>query len=166
MKWRTREDLVAEVAEVGDTVYVKPLVHVLQHNRVPLVRVQEFLGLSADKVTVLHFDLELPVGQYTSAFGGRSKNNVALKIAADSLKEDGFGRFGLGVADPQGSDFQHLFAQGFRGVERQHLARYFLANRLRDEHFAAMRSSMLERLARDLTGSTRAGSIFDTAQRI
>jgi hypothetical protein len=44
VQWRLREDLSAEVCEAGDTVYVKPLVHLLKDNRVPLLRVKEFLG--------------------------------------------------------------------------------------------------------------------------
>jgi hypothetical protein len=50
VKWRVRDDLLSQVAEVGDTVYVRPLVHILEHNAIPLVRVQEFLGLAAEKV--------------------------------------------------------------------------------------------------------------------
>jgi hypothetical protein len=49
-KWRKREDLCCEVAELGDTVYVRPLVHVMEHNVVPLVRVQQFLDMPIEKV--------------------------------------------------------------------------------------------------------------------
>ncbi len=46
----------------------------------------------------MHYDSELELGKYTMAFGGRTRNNEALKIAAAALKEEGFGRLGLGVA--------------------------------------------------------------------
>lgn len=100
-------------------MYVKPLVHILEHNAVPLLRVKEFLDLGSDKVTVIHYDADLPVGEYSNSFGGRTKNNAALKMAAASLKEEGFGRVGLGVADENVEEdrFEGLFTMGFRGVD-------------------------------------------------
>jgi peptidyl-tRNA hydrolase len=53
------------------------------------------------QVTIVHYDSELELGKYTMAFGGRTRNNEALKIAAAALKEEGFGRLGLGVAKGQ-----------------------------------------------------------------
>ena len=168
IKWRQRDDLMAEVAEVGDTVYVKPMVHIVEHNAVPLVRVKEFLGLRSSKVTVMHYDAELPVGQYSSSFGGRTKNNAALKMAAAALREEGFGRLGLGVADGEGDEdrFQGLFTLGFRGVQLEHMDQWWLANRLREESFDVIRQDIIRRVARDLTGNARAGSIYDPTHRL
>lgn len=51
--WQHRADLLADVAEVGDTVYVRPAVHIVEHNRLPLERVRDFLGLPVDKVRLV-----------------------------------------------------------------------------------------------------------------
>ena len=164
-RWRRRDDLLAEVAEVGDTVYVKPLVHLLEHNAVPLVRVKDFLGLASSKVTVVHYDAELPVGQWASSFGGRTKNNAALKMAAAALKEEGFGRVGMGVSDEEGA-FEGMFTLGFRGVSTERLSSWWLANRLREEQLERIRGEALDRVARELSGNARAGSVYDTTHRL
>ena len=187
-KWMVREDLVAEVAEVrecvlfcfgpppdcvrrpqmGDTVYVKPMVHVLEHNAVPLRRVREFLGLPADKVTVLHFDPELSVGQYALSHGGRVRNNAALQMAATALKDEGFSRLALGVANEVISEghIDRLFTLGLRGTSMERLHEVWLANRLPEAAFEVLRTRVVNRLGHELSGSSRSGSIYDTAKRM
>ncbi len=169
---------------MGDTVYVKPMVHVLEHNAVPLRRVREFLGLAADKVTVLHFDAEMSVGQYALSHGGRVRNNPALQMAATALKvsrqclfrfgsflspqEEGFSRLALGVASEVVSDghIDRLFTLGLRGVSMERLQEVWLANRLPEAAFETLRTRVVGRLARELSGSSRAGSIYDTSKRM
>ena len=168
VRWRRRDDLMADVAELGDTVYVKPTVHLLEHNAVSLLRVKNFLGLNSSKVTVLHYDSEMPVGQFASAFGGRTKNNEALKMVAGALKEEGFGRVGLGVAEGQVEEdrFAGLFTLGFRGVPLQHMDRWWLANRMHADQHERIRKDILEQVAVELTGNARAGSVLDKRTRL
>jgi peptidyl-tRNA hydrolase len=109
--WHTRDDLLADVAEVGDTVYARPLVHTMQHNAIPLARVRAFLGLPADKVTIMHHEAQLPVGEFVTSFGGRTKHNVALAVAASALKEEGFSRVGLGVYVKETARTNGMFVQ-------------------------------------------------------
>ena len=64
-------------------------------------------------MTVVHYDSDLELGKFGMSFGGRTRNNEALKICAAALKEEGFGGFcrvlrqpartcGLGVAGIDG----------------------------------------------------------------
>jgi peptidyl-tRNA hydrolase len=184
IKWSRREDLVAEVAEVkktgvcvcvltrggqmGDTVYVKPLVHVLAHNAEPLRRVKDFLGLPSDKVTVVHYDAEMSVGRYALSQGGRVRNNPALDMAANALKEENFGRLAIGVASAVAAEGQveRMFTFGLRGLSMEKLHEFWLANRLPEAALETLRTRVVGRLVRELSGSARQGSIFDTVKRM
>lgn len=154
--------------QVGDTVYVKPMVHILEHNKHPLVRVREFLGLSADKVTVVHYDENLPVGEYVMTFGGRIRNNAALTLTAAALKEEGFGRMGVGVGAPKLRDghLDEIFTLSLKGISMDRMNQFWLANRMPTEAHEHIKTELLERIARDLSGTSRAGSIYDPSLRV
>lgn len=169
VKWRIREDLSAEVCEAGDTVYVKPLVHLLKDNRVPLLRVKEFLGITVDKLTIVHHDPELELGKHTLTLGGRTKHNEFLHEIATRLREEGFARLGmsvpsiglfmvfflndlaclflffaaLGVFDKDLMLKEPLYMQAFRGMSSPRMNSIALANRLKDEHFDMLRETIL-----------------------
>lgn len=130
----------------------------------------------------MHYDSELELGKYTMAFGGRTRNNEALKIAAAALKEEGFGRLGLGVTKGELFDGREIFfplsfvrlslwnlgmfVQGFRGVSESRMQKFWLCNRLPESAFTLLRETVLEKVGRDLTGNTRASSVFDATKRL
>lgn len=56
--------------------------------------------------------------------------------------------------------------QGFRGVADERMNQCWLVNRLRDEHLELIRRDVLDKVAQELSGSTRSGSVFDPANRM
>jgi hypothetical protein len=143
--------------------------------------------LEQAKVTVVHYDSNMEVGKFGLQFGGRTKDNEALKLFAETLKNEGFGRLGLGVATGERFKCKPFFVflffvfvffkkkfffflamlpQGFRGMTEKRMHRIWLCNRLPDSAFDSIRVNVLEKLGRDLSGQAKASSIYDANKRL
>lgn len=114
---------------------------------------------------MVHYDADLALGHHSMSIGGRTKHNLALTTAAAALKAEGFSRVGLGVRSPGVERTPSLFVQGFRGIADERVDQYWLVNRLTDAQLDLMRVP-LAKVAQELAGHTRAGSVFDTAHRM
>jgi peptidyl-tRNA hydrolase len=182
VKWRMREDLMCEVAEVGDSAFVKPIAHTADHNTAALRRVKRFLGLPGDRVTVVHHDTLMPVGEMTNAVGvpqqtagveiheaGVSiEDDGILKMAAKAFPEEQFGRLVIGVASVSDASLMNPLVTCLAGDQPppQRAQRIWMSRPLTPEEQQIIREKVFDRLAREMTGASRRGSIYDPTHRL
>jgi PTH1 family peptidyl-tRNA hydrolase len=123
--WVAKKDLKCHVASatLGDTrvIAIKPSTF-MNLSGEAVQAVAHFYKIPADKIVVVHDELDIPFGQVRLRSGGSSAGHNGLKSVIGAIGE-GFGRIRIGVGpkEPEQMDTADFVLQRFPKDQQSHL---------------------------------------------
>lgn len=118
---RGRCDIVEGRLAGIPTVLAKPKSHVNESGG-PVAAMRDFFKLPAERIVVVHDELDLPYGVLRLKLGGGVAGHNGLKSVAKSLGTRDFHRVRLGIGRPPGRmDPADYVLRDFTGAERREL---------------------------------------------
>jgi len=119
----------------------------------------EAMNLTADEITIVHYDDHVPCGQTRYRTSGLSSPNVAVQSVLDVFRTERLNRVAIGVMSSNDNVFVPTHAQA---GDRRYLKNYeeiWLRNVLIDEERILVDKAS-DRLIEELVKSTNAGNTF------
>ncbi|HPX64309.1 MAG TPA: aminoacyl-tRNA hydrolase [bacterium] len=100
INWRTKKDWSAEVAEIGDSLLVKP--QTMMNNSGKAIRaILDYYNLLAEDLTnillVIHDELDLPTGTTRWSTNSRAAGHNGVQSIIDYLGTQKFNRYRFGI---------------------------------------------------------------------
>jgi len=100
INWRTKKDWLAEIAEVGDTLLVKPQTMMNDSGR-SVRAILDYYNLLADNLNdnllIIHDELDLPLGTARWSVNSRSAGHNGVQSIIDHLSTQNFTRYRIGI---------------------------------------------------------------------
>lgn len=123
--WQEKKDMKCQLAkgQLGDTqvIAIKPTTYMnLSGHAVQLI--SNFYKITADKILVIHDELDIPFGQIRTRLGGGSAGHNGIKSVTSTIgAEYGRIRIGIGPKQPAEIDSADFVLQRFSSEEQKHL---------------------------------------------
>jgi len=95
--WHNVPKVMADIAEDGTLILVKPKTFLTTDNGLSLYRTLRTFATSPDRVTVVYAEAMNPIATMHVTFGGRTSHNSGLESLYQRLRTEKFGRLGIGV---------------------------------------------------------------------
>lgn len=99
-RWRTRKELKAEIAKIGDLVLAKPLV-AMNASGITVKKLIAKYQIPSTKLWLIHDDLDLVLGQIKIVKGRGAAGHRGVDSVIKHLGLSDFVRFRLGIGRPK-----------------------------------------------------------------
>ena len=113
--------LVAEGSIGGEKVVAARPTSYMNESGRPVRQLAAFYKTAADKVIVVHDELDIPFGQIRVKEGGGTAGHNGLKSVAAHLGTKDFPRIRFGIGRPRGGDAVDYVLQRFSSSERKEM---------------------------------------------
>jgi peptidyl-tRNA hydrolase len=101
-RWIYNKDILCSYIETKRFIFVKPKTYNVADNGRALKFIQFYYpNNTVDNLTVIHHDVNLPVGVFQTGFSSKIKGNLGLESIFDCLKSDSFRKMSIGVGNPE-----------------------------------------------------------------